>query len=72
MLLFEEVEEARLRQVEFHLVERFERLAKVNQHEVALVAELRVERAAHGRAGIGPFHCAEGGRRFGGYLGACV
>ena len=64
--LIEEAVEVGLRQLQFHLVERFKRVAEVNENQVALVAELREERRVD-LSVRGPLERAKGGDRFGGY-----
>ncbi len=43
----QKVVEGRLRQVQFNLVQRLERVAKVNQDQVAFVSQLREEPRLH-------------------------
>ena len=47
----EEVVELGLGEIEFDLVEGFERVAEVDEDQVALVAELGIESRANGRVG---------------------
>ena len=43
MAQIEKIVEGKLRQIELDLVQFFERIAKVDEHQVALVPELRIE-----------------------------
>ena len=52
MAQIEKVVKLGLREVEFDLVEGFERVAEVNQDQVALVAELGEERRLDGRGRV--------------------
>jgi hypothetical protein len=58
MLDLQKVEEGSLRQVQFDLIQRFKRLTKVHQDEIALVTELRKQGAAHWGVGVGTLQIA--------------
>ena len=61
----EEIVERGLCERELDLIESFERFAEVNQHQIALVAELRIERRAQGRVGRGALERTQRGDRLG-------
>ena len=62
----EKVVELGLGEVEFDLIEGFERVAEVDQDQVALVAELGEERRPDGRVGSGAFQTLKRGDGLGG------
>ena len=52
MAQIEKIVQLRLRKIEFDLVKRFERIAEVNENQIALVAELGKERSLNRRIRI--------------------